>query len=486
MTDSLKNKTIKGVGWSIVDNFANQGVAFLVGLVLARLLTPSEYGVIGIIMIFIAVFNSIVDSGFSSALIRKTDATNTDYNTVFLFNIVLSIVLYFAIYIGAPLLAHFFNNDLLIVLTKVMGIIVVINGLGLIQRTILIKKVDFKTQTKVSFISSIISGIAGISMAVKGFGVWSLVAQQISRQFLFTLFLWFYSREWYPRLEFSIRSFKQLFDFGSKILVVGLIQTIWEEMYQFVIGKCYTPATLGQFTRANQFRTIFSRNFANVIQRVSYPVLSSIQDDPQRLRQGFRRVIKVTTLIAFTCMLGLGAASNQIILVLIGKKWLVAASFLQIICFSGMFNPQQMLNNNLLQVQGKSGLLLRLEFVKRIFAVIPVLFGVFISIEWMLWGSVFANLLCLFLSGFYAGKTIHYSLWDQLCDVLPAFLIALIMSIVVWGISFIPWTNYVLLPVQIIVGGGIVIVLCEFFKLEEYYEIKHIAYNLKKRIGYGK
>ena len=486
MADSLKNKTVKGVAWSLTDNLANQGITFLVGLVLARLLTPTEYGVIGIIMIFIAVFNSIVDSGFSSALIRKTNATHTDYNTVFLFNIVLSIVLYVAIYIVAPAIAHFFNNDSLIILTRVMGIVVIINGLGLIQKTILTKNIDFKTQTKISCISSITSGIVGIVMAVKGFGVWSLVAQQISRQILFTIFLWIYSREWFPRFEFSMQSFKQLFSFGSKILVVGLIHTIWEEIYQFVIGKCYSPATLGQFTRANQFRTIFSRNFASVIQRVSYPVLSSIENDPERLRQGFRRIVKVTTLIAFTCMLGLGAASYQVILVLIGEKWLIAASFLQIICFSGMLNPQQMLNNNLLQVQGKSGLLLRLEIVKRIFAAIPVLFGIFISIEWMLWGRVFTNLLCLCLSGFYAGKAIHYSLSDQFKDVLPAFLIALFMGGVVWAISFISWTNYILLPVQIISGGIVVVSLCELFKLEEYYEIKHIALSLKEKISYGK
>lgn len=185
-------------------------------------------------------------------------------------------------------------------------------------------------------------------------------------------------------------------------------------------------------------------------------------------------------------MLGLGAASYQVILVLIGEKWLIAASFLQIICFSGMLNPQQMLNNNLLQVQGKSGLLLRLEIVKRIFAAIPVLFGIFISIEWMLWGSVFTNLLCLCLSGFYAGKAIHYSLSDQFKDVLPAFLIALFMGGVVWAISFISWTNYILLPVQIISGGIVVVSLCELFKLEEYYEIKHIALSLKEKISYGK
>ena len=314
MSQSLKQKTVKGVGWSFADNIANQGVTFLVGLVLARLITPEEYGLIGIITIFIAVFNSIVDSGFSNALIRKNDIKDIDYYTVFITNMVLSVVLFVAFFFLAESIAVFFNQPLLKPLTQVMGIIVIINAFAIIQRTILVKKIDFKTQTKASVISSVTSGLIGIVMAFMGYGVWSLVGQQLSRAMLYTSCLWLYSR-WIPKLQFSWNSFKELFGFGWKLLVSALIDTVWREIYQVVIGKCYSPATLGQYTRAQQFSSIFSSNLSSVIQRVSYPVLSTLQDDKLRMKEGYRRVIKITMLVTFVLMLGLAAVSKPMILV---------------------------------------------------------------------------------------------------------------------------------------------------------------------------
>lgn len=228
---SLKQKTIKGTAWSFADNIANQGIMFLGGLVLARLLTPEEYGLIGIITIFIAVFNSIVDSGFSNALIRKNNAKDVDYNTVFFSNLLLSILLFFVLFACSPAISRFFDNSELILLTRVMGIVLIINAFAIIQQTILMKRVDFKTQTKVSLIASISSGIIGISMAFGGMGVWSLVGQQISRQLLNTGFLWFYNK-WLPKLQFSWQSFRELFGFGWKLLVSELINTTWKEIFQ--------------------------------------------------------------------------------------------------------------------------------------------------------------------------------------------------------------------------------------------------------------
>lgn len=250
MAESLTNKTVKGVSWSFIDSISSQGITFLVGLLLARLLTPEDYGLIGIIAIFIAVFNSIVDSGFSNALIRKVDATDKGYNTVFVSNMVVSVVLCFILYLTSPLVADFFERPQLDALLKVMSSVVIINAFAIIQRTLLVKRIDFKTQTKISLISSIASGVVGIGMALKGMGVWLLVGQQISRQLLNTLFLWIYAH-WYPKLQFSIESFKELFGFGWKLLVSGLIDTVWKEIYRVVIGKCYSPATLGLYTRAH-------------------------------------------------------------------------------------------------------------------------------------------------------------------------------------------------------------------------------------------
>ena len=274
MPESLKNKTVKGVGWSFVDNIANSGITFLVGLVLARLLTPAEYGIMAMITIFIAISTSIVDSGFSNALIRKQDAGRVDYSTVFFFNLGVSAVLYAVLYVGAPGIAAFFKEPLLRDVMRVIGWVLIINALAIIPRTLFVKAVNFKTQTKVSLIASLSSGAVGIGMALGGMGVWSLVGQQLSRQLMNTVFLWVYGK-WRPSLEFSVRSFRELFGFGSKLLLSGLLSTVFQEIYALVIGRFYTSAQLGQYTRAQQFNTIFSSNLTAVVQRVSYPVLSS-------------------------------------------------------------------------------------------------------------------------------------------------------------------------------------------------------------------
>ena len=319
MSESLKHKTVKGVSWSFVDSISNQGVTFLVGLVLARILTPEDYSLLGIILIFVSVFNSIVDSGFSNALIRKKDTNDRDYNTVFVCNLSVSVVLCIMLCLSAPAISHFFSRPPLTALLRAMSAIIIINAFAIIQRTILTKQIDFKTQTKISLISSISSGIVGIGMAIAGLGVWALVGQQLSRQGLNTAFLWIFAR-WYPRLQFSLESFKELFGFGWKLLVSGLIDTIWRQIYLVVIGKCYAPATLGQYTRAQQFGSIFSDNLTTVVQRVSYPVLSSIQDDKGRLKAGYKRIVRISMFATFILMLGMAGSAKSMIMVLVGPS----------------------------------------------------------------------------------------------------------------------------------------------------------------------
>ena len=456
--ESLKSKTVKGIGWSFADNISGSGISFLVGLVLARLLTPNEYGLIGIITIFIAVFNSIVDSGFSNALIRKKNAGNIDYNTVFTFNLLLSIALF-----------------------RVMSIIIVINAFAIIQRTILVRKVDFKTQTKVSFIASMTSGVIGIGMAIGECGVWSLVGQQISRQLLNTLFLWVFNT-WRPVLQFSIKSFRELFSFGWKLLVSSLIDTVWKEIYQVVIGKYYTTESLGQYTRAKQFCDIFSSNLTSVVQRVSYPVLSTIQGERERLKQAYKRVIKTTMLITFVCMLGLAAMAKSIILVLIGEQWLPAVVYLQIICFSAMFYPLHAINLNMLQVNGRSDLFLKLEVVKKVIAVGPLLLGIFVHVIWMLWGSVLVGFVSYYLNSYYSGRDLNYGIREQIKNIAPSFFIAGLMAIVVYALSFVPVSVFILLPVQLLVGTSVVVVVGEISKIEEYIEVKQIALSVIRKI----
>ena len=286
---SLKEKTVKGTAWSGIDNVAQYGVSFVVSIVLARLLSPDDYGLLGIITIFTAICSALINGGFTTALIRKKDCTEDDYNTAFVVNLTMSLLLYVVIFFCAPLIAKFLSRDELVLLTQVSSLGMIIGAMALVQQTRLTKRIDFKTQTKITLIASITSGVIGIGMALIGFGVWSLVAQSLSLQSLRTVLLWKFNK-WIPSLKISRESFKNLFGFGWKMMLSEMLNTIWKELYQVVVGKFYTPATLGQYTRAKGFSKLFSSNLNSIVQRVTYPVLSNIQDDKERMVNAYRRV----------------------------------------------------------------------------------------------------------------------------------------------------------------------------------------------------
>ncbi len=432
------------------------------------------------IAIFIAISDSIIDSGFSNALIRKVDIKREDYNTVFFFNLIVGISLYVLLFFCSPAISEFFKEPLLVPVTRVIGLVLVINALSIIQRTIFVKEINFKIQTKISFIASISSGVIGIGMALLNYGVWSLVAQQLSRQFFNALFLWIYSH-WRPAWEFSIESFKELFGFGSKLLVSGLIDTAYRNVYYVVIGRFYSSSQLGQYTRAGQFNTIFSSNLTAVVQRVSYPVLSSIQEDPERLLEGYRKIIKMTMLVAFSCMLGLAAIAKPLILVLIGEKWLQSVYYLQIICFSGMLYPLQAINLNILQVKGRSDLFLKLEIIKKVIAVGPIVIGIFWGIEYMLWGSVFTSFIAYFLNSYYSADLVNYPTKKQIMDIFPSFLVSFFIAGVMWCITLFSLSIYVMLPLQCLTGLILAILVYEKLRLPEYLEVRQLVCSLLHR-----
>ena len=285
-----------------------------------------------------------------------------------------------------------------------------------------------------------------------------------------------------PKWLFSWKSFRELFDFGWKLMVSSLIDVVWREVYQLVIGKCYTTATLGQFTRGKQFSDLFSVNLTAIIQRVSFPVLSSIQDEGSRLKEGYRRIIKTSMLISFVCLFGLAAIAKPLIIVLIGDQWLEAARYLQIICLSACLYPLHAINLNMLQVQGRSDLFLRLEIIKKTVAVGPIMLGIFVGIEWMLWSSVISSIFAYFLNAYYSGRMIGYSSLDQIRDILPSMGIATLMGIVVYIVSFISIAPLSLLFLQLIVGSGVFVGLGEWTHLSEYIEIRDIFLGFCKKI----
>jgi O-antigen/teichoic acid export membrane protein len=470
---SLRARTLNGVNWSLIDIIVNTGISFIVGIILARILSPSEFGIIGMLTVFIAISNSIVDSGFSNALIRKKDAERIDYNTVFFFNVLLGTVLFIILFVCAPAISIFFREPLLLPVTRVMGITLVINSFAIIQRTLLVKKINFKTQAKISLISSLASGIAGITMAFAGLGVWSLVGQLIIKQLLNTILLWFLNT-WRPVFEFSGNSFKELFGFGSKLLISGLIDTLYKNIYYLIIGKFYSSSQLGQYTRAEQFNNVFSSTLTSVVQRVSYPVLSSIQDENERLKMAYRRIIKTTMLITFACMMALAAIAKPLILILIGKKWLPAVVFLQIICFAGMLYPLHAINLNILQVKGRSDLFLKLEIIKKIIGVLPIALGIFYGIEVMLWASVSFSFVAFFLNSFFSSDLIKYSTISQVRDILPTFLVSLIVSAGMWSLTLFNLSVWITLIIQLMCGFVFYLIIYELIRLPEFIELKDI------------
>lgn len=478
--ESLRSKTIKGVGWSAVDAFLGQGVTFIVGLVLARLLSPDEYGLIGICLIFTTVLNGIVDSGFSNALIRKKNVTDEDYNTMFITNMVISIVLYVLLFFSAPFVSDFFKREELTSLVRATGLVLFFNALSITQITILTKRIDFKTKTRASIISAVASGIVGIAMALYGLGVWSLVGQIVSKQFLYTLCLWFINR-WYPTFRFSLNSFMYMWNFGWKILASGLLNNIWNQLYQVVVGKYYSPATLGQYTRSNQFASLFSDNFTTIIQRVSFPILANIQDDTERLMLAYKKIIKTTMFITVFIMFILGAVSEPLIHWLLGDKWHEAALFLPLICLNMSLYPLHAINLNMLQIQGKSDIFLKLEIIKKVVAIFPILIGIFVSIYYMLIASVITGFIAFFLNSYYTGKELKYTSFEQLKDVAPFYVIGFTIGGFVYFLKYLPLANLCILLIQLFISVFLLLIICTIVKLPEFMEIKKIVMNLFRK-----
>ena len=481
MSKSIKKKTVSGAAWSAADTFLSQGVAFIVGIVLARLLSPSEYGLIGICNIFILILNGVIDSGFSSALIRKKDADNEDYNTMFIINMILSIVLYFALFFSAPLIASFFKRPELVQLVRVMGLILICQALSIVQYTVLSKRLDFKTKTKATVISAVLSGVIGIGMALMGFGVWSLVGQQISKRLLYSICLWIFNK-WWPNFSFSMQSFKYMWGFGWKMMLSGLLEHTWAQLYQVVVGKFYTPATLGQYSRAREYANLFSTNLTRVVQRVTYPALSELQDDVPRMMAAYRKVIKTTMLITAVCLLFMGAVAEPLIYCLIGPQWHQASTFLPIICVSLSLYPLHAINLNMLKVQNRSDIFLIIEIVKKIIAIGPLCLGIFVDIYWMLIGSVGVGIISFFLNTYYTGKKLNYSSWMQIKDVAPSYGLGLIIAVSVYFFKYLPISNFIILPIQIVVGTGVFFLICEKTQREEYKEIKSFVLNYVHKI----
>lgn len=471
MRESLKNKTVKGTVWSSIERFSVQGIAFVVMIVMARVLTPKDYGLVGMVAVFTAVSQSLVDSGFSQAIIRKQDRSETDNSTVFYFNIAVGVFLYLILYFCAPLIADFYNEPILIPITRIISLSIIINSFAVVQRALLTVEIDFKTQAKASLSASVIAGAIGIYMTYSGYGVWSIVWYQVSNFAVNVVLLWVFSK-WRPQLKYSWKSFRVLFGFGSKLALSGIIDTIYRNLYLIVIGKVFRPADLGYYTRAEQFASFPSSNLTGILQRVTFPVLCTIQDDDERLQTIYRRFLRVSAYLVFPFMMGLAAVSKPLILVVLKDQWLFSASLLSILCFAMMWYPIHSINLNLLMVKGRSDLFLKLEIIKKVLGVTMLCFTLPFGLIWMCTGMIANSLIALAINTHYTGKLIQVGFFTQLKDLFPILVLSIGTGIAVFlTIQGLPSPEWMKLTIGIIEGIAIYLTFSKMFNFPELSEL---------------
>ncbi|MEG2614075.1 MAG: lipopolysaccharide biosynthesis protein [Alistipes sp.] len=451
MLESLKTKTVNGVFWSSVERFSVQAIQFTISLLIARVLTPADYGVIGMLAIFMALSQTFIDSGFSNALIRKTNRTEVDNSTVFYFNIAVGLLFYALLYLAAPAIAQFYDTPILIPITRVLALGIIFNSLAIVQRALLTIRVDFKTQAKASLTAALLSGAVGLWMAYSGFGIWALAVQTILNGFLNTVMLWVLT-QWRPLWVFSWSSFRELFSFGSKLLASGLIDTIYNNVYTIVIGKIFSAGELGYYSKAKEFSQIPSSNIQGIVGRVTYPILCELQDDDERLRQVYRRYLRLSAYLTFPLMIGLAALASPLITVLLTDKWVAAVLLLQILCFAMMWYPIHAINLNLLQVKGRTDLFLRLEILKKIVGVSILCVTIPLGVAWMCVGSVVSSIVCLAINTHYTGVLIQLGFLKQMRDLLPALFYSLSMGALVYLVMEFVDGNLLKLGVGTLVG----------------------------------
>ena len=469
--DNLKKKTVKGTIWSSIERFSVQAIQFVVMIFMARVLTPADYGIVGMVTIFIAISQSLIDSGFSQALIRKQDRTQIDNSTVFYFNIVVGALLYFILFFCAHPIARFYNEPILVPVTRIVSLSLPITSLAVVQRAILTINLDFKTQAKASLAGAVATGAVGLSMAYTGYGVWALVWAQVAGTFLNVIILWIVAH-WRPSWIFSKNSFKELFSFGSKLMVSGLIDILYRNIYLIVIGKIFKASDLGFYTRAKNFSEFASTNISGILQRVSYPVLCTMQDDDARLSEVYRKFLRLSAFVIFPLMTGMAGVAQPLIVSILTDKWFYASVLLVPICLGGMWYPIHAINLNLLQVKGRSDLFLKLEIWKKVIGIAILCGTIPLGLYWMCWGAVLSSIIALIINTHYTGILLNLGFFKQMTDLLPVLILSLAMGVASWAIvTFIPMPSGGALAAGVATGIAVYLGGAVIFRFKELSEV---------------
>ncbi|KGK10161.1 lipopolysaccharide biosynthesis protein [Vibrio navarrensis] len=425
---SLKQKATTGLKWSAIERLATQAVQLLVMLLLARQLGPQAFGLVGMLAVFIAISQVFVDSGMTSALIRKLDRTEADFSTAFYFNIVIAVICYALLYLTAPSIARFYQQPELIELARVLGLVIMVNAFAVIQKAKLTIVMDFKTQAKASLLSVLLSSFVALITAHLGFGVWALVVQTLTFAISNVLLL-NYFHFWWPNSRFSRQSFNDLFGFGSKLLLSGLIDSLFQNIYQLVIGKQFSATDVGYFTQANQLVRTPATTMVTIIQKVTYPLLSGIQREPQRLNCAYLLIIRLAAVVSFPLLIGLATTADILLPLVLGEQWQPAVILVSILSIGFLLYPIHSINLNYLQVKGRSDLFLKLEIIKKIITTLILFITVPYGVTVICIGMVVQSYLALVINTYYNGKLGNLGLIKQLQDLLPIGTIAVFVCI---------------------------------------------------------
>lgn len=426
------SKFVKGTVWAFADNLSGSGINFLVGILLARQLPPETFGIVGIAMFLILISTTIVDGGLSNALIRKQDVDDCDYNTTLFLNISVAIVLYAILWVSAPFLANWYKAPELLTVIPILSLVLVISSLGVVPKAMLTKSLNFKPQAIASLSASLAGAAVGLTLVYTGYGIWSLVFQQIIRQTIYVIVIWGQMTQW-PRLVFSYQRAKELFAFGARILMSALLDTAYNNAFLMIIGKLYTPRQLGLYTRADQFTSILTSNFGMVIQRVSLPTFAKCKDDTEAFTTQFCQILKFSAMFAALLCLSLSAMADHFVLLIIGEQWQESIYILRILCFAGLFHPIIIAYQNILQVHGLSKLFLNIELTKKAMSVGTVGITFFLGFTYLLWGVVIIAFMSFLINSYIVRQYLPcYPLRKQYFDIIRTLSPIAILSLGVY------------------------------------------------------
>lgn len=470
MHHTLKSTAIKGIIWSAVDKFAVQFGQFIVGIVLARILLPEDFGLIGMLTIFIALSQIFIESGLGTGLIQRQDRSDLDFSTLFVFNLAVSSFFYLVLFISAPFISSFFEQPKLTDLTRILGLILFLNAFGIVQRTKLTIAIDFKSIAKSNVIGMVTGGLCGVIAATNGYGVWSLVVQILIGSFASSMSLWFFSN-WSPSIAFSKKSFRSLFRYGSKLLIAGLYAQTLNNVYTICVGKFYPIASLGYYTRAKSFADISAGTIVSILQQATFPILTSVQHDKDKLVSVIRRIIRMSAFFIIPLMTLIALLAKPIVILLLTDKWVSLIPLLQWMVFARVFYPISALNMNVLNAIGRSDLFLKVDLCKLPLTILAMIITIPLGVKAMIIGHVVTSAMSFIINAYLPGKLYGYGPIKQLKDMLPVFVATIGMAIGVLILSYLIDNLELHLILGTVLGLVIYLFICWLLKSEELTEV---------------